>query len=333
MNSKLRRKLINALMQVPATATFEGRTGLLGTVRDGISLNRSEVNQRTALELIVDQLSEFSSDANEWPLLVFIDNALSHVRGTQVGSELLALRQQLQEVATGRIFLPCQLTRACNLDLNRLVDDSLEVLLKRRRGLVGLAVPYDDAAFRTNFCERLKDELELEKRSVQVRHCLSLKPSLIEVSEAINTIKRYRGLLGSMDVLCPIQVSSEHKSMADEFWQGLYYAFEDSFEHMLIIFMSGDLKGVFPEDVIKLTRPEFRRITVFRWIRRIAESLDWPEDIIERWRNAMIAECSRGETLDIRQVYEHLDYAVIILQQSPPPSPDRFCAMIEERSI
>lgn len=96
LSSELRLSLINALLLVPAAAAFQGRTALLGSIAS-INLNRTPVSARSDIEGIVDQLSSLGPLASgDWPLLVLIDNALPHVRGTQVAQDLRTIRQALK---------------------------------------------------------------------------------------------------------------------------------------------------------------------------------------------------------------------------------------------
>lgn len=83
-----RKRLIDLLLRVPASLTFEGRTTLLGGA--GPALNRNQGSARLDLELIVLQLL----DLKEHRLLAeVIENAIAYVEGGEVGRDLEALRQ------------------------------------------------------------------------------------------------------------------------------------------------------------------------------------------------------------------------------------------------
>lgn len=83
-----RKRLIDLLLRVPATQTFEGRTTLLGGAGSG--WNRNQGSARLDLELIVLQLL----DLKEHRLLTeVIENAVPYVEGTEVARELETLRQ------------------------------------------------------------------------------------------------------------------------------------------------------------------------------------------------------------------------------------------------
>jgi len=98
MNNELRVELTDALLQVPATNTFDGRTALLAGIPNVQSLQRSPTISRTDIDLIVSQLAEIHLQTGEWALVIFIGNALSHVQGTTLSATLQRLRQQVQSI-------------------------------------------------------------------------------------------------------------------------------------------------------------------------------------------------------------------------------------------
>ena len=101
--AKLRSRLINALLSVPAAAIFQGRAALLSGLPPNVvaALNRDE-NSMVDLTNIVTQLDGLGCLASgDWPLLILIDNALQHVKGAQVGQDLEAIREALVDCYGG----------------------------------------------------------------------------------------------------------------------------------------------------------------------------------------------------------------------------------------
>ena len=114
--------------------------------------------------------------------------------------------------------------------------------------------------------------------------------------------------------------------------------FKGGFKFRLIVlmFVSDDSAYAVPGSVIRLSSPQFGPVHVFRWVSGVIDSFRHPDYvrekqvIMEKWRKAMIAECSTGDdTLHIRQVYEHMEYTLAILRRTP--AVESFLAELEER--
>jgi len=98
LTKALRDQLRDALLQVPQSGSFEGRSAYLIGMPWAQSLNRSPVNSHLDLEMMIDQLNTLGRlDSGEWPVLLLIDNAVSGVRGTAVGRVLLGIRETLAQ--------------------------------------------------------------------------------------------------------------------------------------------------------------------------------------------------------------------------------------------
>lgn len=216
-----------------------------------------------------------------------------------------------------------RLLNPCNFDLTQLIEDCLGVLLGNRQGLVGLAVPCNDDAFRNHFCERLK--IELGRSNIQIKPLLSLNPLVISVEEAVKSIKKYKVDMRIRDIICPIRVEidkkNKNKSYCDEFWQEICTAFQDNFERRLIMIMVGSKNSIFPNNVKKLEPPQFKREHVYQWVVQMRKVREWEEEMIDDWMETMMTDCllsnPPNELLDIRGVYDHLDYSRELLQQNP----------------
>ncbi len=89
---ELLTNLVNNLIRISVTESFEGRTSLLFNIPDSNSLNRSTFNARTDISLLVQQLQK-----RENQLYIFIDNAWQYIQGVQLGTDLLVLRDRIKE--------------------------------------------------------------------------------------------------------------------------------------------------------------------------------------------------------------------------------------------
>jgi hypothetical protein len=87
-----RTQLIDALLALPVSKTFMGRSTLLNGIPG--DLNRSSDNARLDFDLIIDQLSHLGQlSSGNWPLLMLIDNALRY------GEPYKSLARVLQSVS------------------------------------------------------------------------------------------------------------------------------------------------------------------------------------------------------------------------------------------
>ena len=96
----LRLALVEKLLRVPGVAggSRAGRDALLSGMPHLFLYRNEEGNARGDVTLLVAQLSEIFGANGEWRLLQFVNNALPLVRGAEVGTELLTIRDRLLEV-------------------------------------------------------------------------------------------------------------------------------------------------------------------------------------------------------------------------------------------
>lgn len=232
-----------------------------------------------------------------------------------------------QEQATTK--LPHMLLNPCKFDLSELIRRCLNVL-EEKHGIVGLAVSYNQDPFLKYFCERLRDRLG--KSNIDCRDALTLDYRT-PVDKAVSIIKRYKPLLQTHDVICPIRVQVSEPNSSHEFWHKISAEFKEKFEHRLIIIMVSSERKFFPQGVIQISSPKFTKADAHNWILDVTKALGWEEQVIEKWKYLMKSECLQSDTnnelLDIRYVYEHLDYAINLLQKSP--SADAFLETLEQR--
>src|SRR5437763_7520358 len=105
----LSNNLVDALMRIPLTDTFGGRSSLLQGLPP-VSLQRSEGNRRLDLMQMIqqiDQLGRIRSNGTR-PLLVVVSNALASIQGwegelTDVFEDVI---RELEEYYGGELTLP-----------------------------------------------------------------------------------------------------------------------------------------------------------------------------------------------------------------------------------
>ena len=218
-------------------------------------------------------------------------------------------------------------------DLETLIEQCLWEL-DGQGGLIGLAVPCDDDAFRENFCQRLKDELG--RSHVKIKRPLTLNPLFSSLDTTVERIKSYKQTLQKEEIICPIQVQifDPNSSIPDHFWQAISAEFGDVPEHRLIMIMVGSEGCVFPQGVIKLEPPQFTKVHVHKWVVKVTKYRGWAEQFIVQLKQHMIADCCVGDPnsglLDIRHVYEYLDFTMQLLPGSH--SAEAFLQELEQRS-
>jgi hypothetical protein len=99
LTSDLRNQLIGALLTLPVTSSFAGRSAFLDDIPG--SLYRDDGNAQLDLELIINQLDRLeqlkSTSSTQWPLLLLIDNALRFAKGYKPEETLKMVQQTLAE--------------------------------------------------------------------------------------------------------------------------------------------------------------------------------------------------------------------------------------------
>ena len=259
-------------------------------------------------------------------------------RGGNPGNpQLKKICEQLgQEQATTK--QSHRLLNPCNFDLNALIDECWKKL-DSEQGVVGLAVSSDYDVFVKNFCERLKDELEIKYPYIP---SLSLNPISTKPIDAVRKINKHKKNLQYHDVIYRIQsqIFEQDSKILDQFWQGLSAEFNEKFPHRLIIIIWGSKGCIFPKDVKhQLETPQFKNFHVKQWVRDLMRESDlgWKKQVQTEWQEKMIAaSCqgasdsnTEGELLDIESVYSLIEFIGELLQQKPPP--EVFLDKLEQR--
>jgi len=94
LTSDLRNQLIDALLALPVTSSFAGRSAFLNGIPD--SLNRNPANARLDFDMLISQLERLGQlSSGHWPLLLLIDDALPYAQGFQHPEETLKMVRQV----------------------------------------------------------------------------------------------------------------------------------------------------------------------------------------------------------------------------------------------
>ncbi|WP_414587360.1 effector-associated domain EAD1-containing protein [Scytonema sp. PCC 10023] len=317
-------------LQLALLSAFPNRAKLKQMVRFGLEENLDAIATGENDEEVVFQLIDWAeSNGNLENLLIAARN--EDCGGNSGNSQLKRMCEELLKIEP-TIKQPHTLLNPCYFDLDLLIEECL-LELEEKRVLFGLSVPCDDDAFRESFCQRLKDEVG--RRNIQIKRPLTLNPLVNSVDRAVRVIEGYKQLLHTSNIICPIQVQvfDQNSSIPDDFWLKISATFRDNLEHCLIMIMLGSEDSIFPKRVIKLKPPKFTKAHIHRWVVKATTSRGWAEQVMLQWKQKMIAGCCLGnpesELLDIRSVYDYLDYTMQLLQQNI--SAEAFMEELEQR--
>ena len=101
LNADVQRGFIKALLAVPATSTFKGRTSLLMGIPISVvaAISRDESSAMVDLNNIIAQLDELGRlvKTGERPLVILAENGLAQVEGTTAADALRNVLHNLEE--------------------------------------------------------------------------------------------------------------------------------------------------------------------------------------------------------------------------------------------
>jgi hypothetical protein len=100
----LHKRIVDALMRTPLTASADGRDVLLAGIPSNIisSLNRSS-QRMIDIHKLIDQLDNlgYLEDTGKRPLTLFLENAQNSVAGTNIFSDLKQITQEIEKQNQG----------------------------------------------------------------------------------------------------------------------------------------------------------------------------------------------------------------------------------------
>lgn len=203
-----------------------------------------------------------------------------------------------------------------NFDLEELITHC-QCVLRRKQGLIGLAIHYTGNYFLSNFKTRLK--VDLHRENVFIAPSITLSASHTTTETGVRLVKRHLLNLSQSDVL--VDIVSTDQTAADRFWQKLNSVFDHQSCNRFIVIMAMEPECSFPQGFIPLNPPCCNEGHIFHWVGKIVPQLSLlpsePDTIINEWTDAVINECSIDGQLYIEFIYEHLEAALNKLKLNP----------------
>lgn len=215
-----------------------------------------------------------------------------------------------------------------NFDLSELIKRCMNELIRRKSGLIGLGLPYENLKFLEYLCNRLENEWGRERFSY-IYDSLKIDPLSLPVDRAVERVLKYTVNVNRGDVLFGIVVSEEAMKA---FWHELSDKIKTkTLPHRLILILATNVADDFPKDVMPLPRPQFDFSDIHEWVKQIVESFQLPNIVVDPWRDLMIHECCEEGLLEIQAVYMQIEYMLKRLKHNP--TVQCFQAELEERNL
>ena len=137
-----------------------------------------------------------------------------------------------------------------NFDLENLITDC-QCKLRRKQGLIGLAIHYTGNYFLSIFKTRLK--VDLHRENVFIAPSITLSASHTTTETGVRLVKRYMLNLNQSDVL--VDIVSTDQTAAERFWQKLNSVFAHQSCNRFIVIMAIEPEYSFPQGCIPLNPP------------------------------------------------------------------------------
>ena len=223
-----------------------------------------------------------------------------------------------------------------NFDLIEIIEQCRLKIIDKK-GLIGLSICCSDNSFLRNFCERLRQK---SRSNIQIRQTISIKPQLSSVKRAVESIGKYKQILSTSDVVCPVRidVDSPNSNIIKDFWVEVQDTIGCEFDRRLIIIMIGSQDCLFPSDVFSLPPPQFNKVHVTDWISDLTlalhgiQTMNGWEEVADIWIDKMHEHCQCDDPhTEVSLVYEHLDFILSELnwlKEKPAMSPQDFLQRI-----
>jgi hypothetical protein len=323
----LRHELVDNLRRVPFVVGggHAGRKALLSGLPN-VFPSRDEASSLFAdMMLLVTLSAEIFDESGDWCLLLLVDNALPTVQGTEVGTNLVEIRQQLLEIQKGlrRVQAnPAEVAQVHLFDLKKTVYECIWSLPPVAKAS-GFVVTTPTSRLLRYFCESLKQRGAGEgvwgrDEVAATGATMVVDPILTTVAIVASRSDMFRPLLARKHVFWPIYVDNSADAAA--LWQRLEGAFDEKLEHHLVITFGMPTGTDVPPGMIPLPAPRFTRQDISNWITPIGERLTWRKKEIDWWAKLIMVNCAGGhENLPIEMVYEQLErhYGLITQNRNP----------------
>ena len=328
ISSDLRLKLVDCLLCVPflTGGGQAGRKALLSGLPDVFPARDEAGNAFADLMLLVTVSAEIFGANGEWCLLQLVDNALPPVKGTEVGTKLLKLRQQLVDVYKTLRHVqvhPVEVAQVHLFDLKQTVYMCIWSL-PPAAAASGFVVTTPTSRLLRHFCESLKQRgagegIWAREEVAEPGTPMVVNPVHTTVAGVASKADKYRAMLAKKHVLWPIYV--DNFDDAKVLWQQLQGVFEKTLEHHLVITFGMPADTEVPPGMKLLPAPIFTSQDVSNWITPIGKILTWHKEEIDWWAKLILVNCvGSQETLPIKMVYQQLErhYELITQYRNNP---------------
>lgn len=238
--------------------------------------------------------------------------------GDALYAELEDIRVEIEMLSRSRTSAEMQprydLAQPWNFDLTELIKCILNELIRRKNGVIGFGLSYENVKFLEFLCNRIEHEWGREKFSY-IYNSLKIDPISLPWEKAVKRVIKYKGNVKEGDVLFGIEASEDNMRL---FWQGLCEEIgHERLPRRLIIILVTHITHGFPEQIVPLPRPQFDSSDIHNWVKQIVQSFHLSETVVEPWRDLMIHECCEEDSLEIQAVYMHIKYMLNKLRRNP----------------
>jgi hypothetical protein len=310
----IRRSLKEALERLPQAGSAAGRDDLL----DGIPhdrFNRDLYNLAVDVSLIVGQVEGNFSIDGKWHLLQLVENAIVRAKGTELGRDLVAIRNALEallddfrkahlgpeEVAQIHLF---DLTEPVKTCLNSLPEEPCTC---------GFLLHVPVLRPLKCFCESLAHRGAKQERWTRAQVSVRKVPLVVKVphasmERAFKGACEHKAQLDSKIVICGVHVHEIGDAPA--LWSKLRREFGGKLKNRFIVVFGMPEGSAAPRGMKTLPPPKFTPAHVSEWIGPIVNSMPWKKDndLVERWTRMIVAEYHDSEDgLPIDWLYEQLE--------------------------
>ncbi|APR86273.1 Hypothetical protein A7982_11622 [Minicystis rosea] len=255
------QELVEFLVEIPLTGTFDGRSQLLEGVLGRARFDRSEENRQRDLELIIRQVRR-----DRHALRCLVDNLQPpHLQAHEV-EELKRLTGAIRE----RPRAPAvDLLAPHRFDLNGLLDVCLPSIV-RAKGLVGFTLRCPCDLVLDNLIERVKDDRSTFGSAFS--HKLNTAGGLRNLERTIAELRRLRRTAERQEVVSGVLLVDGRA--AAELWAGAVDVLADC-PNRFVLFMLIREDFAAPGGMIELPEPVFLEHHVTSWWREVLAVRGW----------------------------------------------------------
>lgn len=338
MDQGLKTDFVDALMRVPASATFLGRGTLLSGISCAAGLNRDANSARVDLLSIVDQLIGVDPPS----LLVLLENAVSPIPEGTLSRTFDQLRSRLgaaihtasgatshrkagrprTAAATGRAAPRARARRAFDdvepwsFDLTGVIRTCTNSF-DGPSGLFGFGLRPFAYGYPGYLCKRLRNEL------IDVELCLLGSLGGPVLDDRTDLLQRMKGAVSQNRANVLVAVHSSDQGRTERFWKTVREEFDvdGRLPCRMVVVISAPPTVVFPAKIVELERPEFTPQDVREWVSRIVQSAKLDKDragaskLVDFFASSLRQKCTGdGGGIDGDRAYQFINHVGELLK-------------------